>query len=118
MDAYDYTSDQWRIEQHGLTDFIIGVLECLSMRNIMNLSHFPITWGTSFILLFQLRFANLYRLIVNAFFFRLTPEIITDELFQSRLYQCMEEWKEVRKHGLNILLWWKLLVKPGVLKLG
>ena len=50
-------------------------------------------------------------------FFRLTPEIIADELFQSRLDQCMEEWKEVRQQGLNILLWWELLVKPGVLKI-
>ena len=51
-------------------------------------------------------------------FFRPSPEIIADELFQRKLDQCMEEWKEVRQQGLKILLWWELLVKPGVLKIG
>ena len=51
-------------------------------------------------------------------FFRLTREIITDKIFKDRLSQCMNEWIEVKQQGLDVLSWWELMVKPGILKLG
>ena len=29
----------------------------------------------------------------------------------------MNTWKEVRSHGVDILIWWEKLVKPGIRKL-
>ena len=43
--------------------------------------------------------------------------MVQDEAFQSQLAEAMEGWQAVRSYGLDTLLWWEHLVKPGVKKL-
>ena len=50
-------------------------------------------------------------------FFKTRPEVVLDEIFKERLRASMEEWMEVKNHGVDILLWWEKLVKPGIRKL-
>ena len=49
--------------------------------------------------------------------FKITPEVIYDELFQECLKDSMADWQEVRELGLDVLLWWEVMVKPGIKKL-
>ena len=46
--------------------------------------------------------------------FKITPEVIYDELFQERLKDSMADWQEVRELGLDVLLWWEVMVEPGI----
>ena len=49
--------------------------------------------------------------------FKVRPEVIFDKVFQERLGDSMADWKEVKDNGLDVLLWWDIVVKPGVKKL-
>ena len=49
--------------------------------------------------------------------FKVRPEVIHDKLFQENLRDSMADWKEVKELGLDILVWWELIVKPGIKKL-
>ena len=48
---------------------------------------------------------------------KIRPEVILDKDFQERLSDSMQDWKEVKDLGLDVLLWWELLVKPRIKKL-
>ena len=50
-------------------------------------------------------------------FYKIRPEIVRDEVFQDRLSSSMKEWQEVKSYGVPILIWWEVLVKPGIRKL-
>ena len=39
-------------------------------------------------------------------------------IYKTRLAEKINEWKEVLNNGVDRLLWWELLVKPGIGKLG
>ena len=49
--------------------------------------------------------------------FKVNSEVICDEVFQERLRDSMVDWQEMKQLGLEVLLWWELVVKPGVRKL-
>ena len=49
--------------------------------------------------------------------FKVRPEIICDKIFQERLSESMTDWKEVKDLGIDVLMWWEIVVKPGVKKL-
>ena len=49
--------------------------------------------------------------------FKVSPEVISDTLFQERLSESMADWKEIKDLGLEVLRWWELVVKPGIKKL-
>ena len=50
--------------------------------------------------------------------FKSKPDIIDDELFQMRLKENVELWKNVRDQtSLKTLDWWELIVKPNIKKL-
>ena len=49
--------------------------------------------------------------------FKVRPEIICDKIFQECLSESMTDWKEVKELGLDVLVWWEIVVKPGVKKL-
>ena len=40
-----------------------------------------------------------------------------DEAFQSQQAEALVGWQAARSYGLDTLLWWEHLVKPGVNKL-
>ena len=50
--------------------------------------------------------------------FRLTPEVIKDCTFKTWLEESMVSWQSVRGFGLDTLVWWEKVVKPGIRKLG
>ena len=50
-------------------------------------------------------------------FYKTSPEVVLDKVFQDRLKVAMVSWQEVHDMGLNILPWWELIVKPGIKKL-
>ena len=53
--------------------------------------------------------------------FKLRPEVIKDILFKQRLEEAMQSWERVRNfQGMNTdtLLWWEVLVKQGIKKIG
>ena len=49
--------------------------------------------------------------------FRTSPDVVVDDIFRESLETSMKKWKEVRSHGVDILIWWEKLVKPGIRKL-
>ena len=53
--------------------------------------------------------------------FRLRPEVIMDNLFKERLAIEMESWQRIKNFQndpIDTLLWWDLLIKPGIKRLG
>ena len=40
-----------------------------------------------------------------------------DSQFKESLRGSMLEWQEVKQHGVDVLVWWENLVKPGVRRL-
>ena len=50
-------------------------------------------------------------------FFKTRPEVVEDTIFKERLKYSMEEWLVVKSQGVNTLIWWEKLVKPGIRKL-
>ena len=50
--------------------------------------------------------------------FRLTSEVIKDRVFQNWLEESMISWQSLRGYGLDTLVWWEQVVKPGIRKLG
>ena len=49
--------------------------------------------------------------------FKLRPEVIMDNLFKQRLEEAMQSWERVRYfqgEDTDTLLWWEMLVKPGI----
>ena len=49
--------------------------------------------------------------------FKSKPEVIEDQVFQSRLRDKLQEWNEVKSFGLDVMSWWEMLVKPGIKRL-
>ena len=49
--------------------------------------------------------------------FKVRPEVILDKIFQEQLAESMADWREVKDQGLDVLMWWEIVVKPGVKKL-
>ena len=50
-------------------------------------------------------------------FFKTTPVVMKDKVFQHRLLNCMREWQKVKEFAVPVLTWWDVLVKPGIRKL-
>ena len=54
--------------------------------------------------------------------FKLSAEVIKDEVFKQRLGLAMVSWQRVRefdtRHSLGVLQWWEMLVKPGIKHIG
>ena len=50
--------------------------------------------------------------------FRLRAEVIKDSVFHQRLKESMVSWQALRGYGLDTVLWWEKVVKPGIKKLG
>ena len=46
--------------------------------------------------------------------FKISNEISRDPLFIEQVSKSMPEWKKVLSNGLDILIWWDLVVKPGL----
>ena len=49
--------------------------------------------------------------------FQIREEVARDKDFQEWVRESMQEWNEVREQGLPVLLWWEIIVKPGIRKL-
>ena len=49
--------------------------------------------------------------------FQIREEVARDKDFQEWVGESMQEWDEVREQGLPVLLWWEMIVKPGIRKL-
>ena len=49
--------------------------------------------------------------------FRIKSELVQDALFREQLSEAMQGWEAVRSYGLDTLVWWEHVVKPGVKKL-
>ena len=50
--------------------------------------------------------------------YKISPNVIDDELFQEQLKEAVLHWSELRDyHHYSLLQWWDLLVKPGIRKL-
>ena len=49
--------------------------------------------------------------------FKVRPEVILDKVFQERLAESMADWKHIMDLGPDVLVWWDIVVKPGVKKL-
>ena len=49
--------------------------------------------------------------------FRIKAEVVNDGFFQDRLREAMIGWQHIKSFGLDILVWWENIVKPGVKKL-
>ena len=47
-------------------------------------------------------------------FFKTTPVVVKDKVFQARLSESMKEWQAVKAFGVPVLTWWEVLVKPGI----
>ena len=50
-------------------------------------------------------------------FFKTKPEVVLDKKFHELLERKMGEWREVKNQGVDILVWWEKLVKPGIRRL-
>jgi exonuclease III len=50
-------------------------------------------------------------------FFRTRPEVVVDSKFEESIQTSMVEWQEVKQQGVDVLIWWEKLVKPGIRKL-
>ena len=48
--------------------------------------------------------------------FRIKAEVVQDETFLERLAEAMACWQEIRSFGLDVLVWWENVVKPGIKK--
>jgi hypothetical protein len=44
--------------------------------------------------------------------------VINDLEFQDSLTSAMADWQNIKAFGMNTLLWWEAVVKPGIRKLG
>ena len=50
--------------------------------------------------------------------FKVKPEVVTDPEFKVRLEEkMMIDWQPVRDFGVDVLVWWEELVKPGIRRL-
>ena len=49
--------------------------------------------------------------------YKINSEVICDELFQERLRDSMLDWQGVKDLGLEVLIWWEVVVKPGIKRL-
>ena len=50
-------------------------------------------------------------------FFRTSPEVVVDNIFRKNLSNSMTVWLDIKNQGVDVLLWWEKLVKPGIKKL-
>ena len=46
--------------------------------------------------------------------FKISPEVVHDKVFKTRLEKEMVEWQQVKSRGLSVMQWWELIVKPGI----
>ena len=50
--------------------------------------------------------------------FKVKPEVAKDDIFKVRLREkMMTDWQPVRDYGVDVLVWWEELVKPGIRRL-
>ena len=44
-------------------------------------------------------------------------EVVNDSLFQDMLREALLGWQNIKSFGLDVLVWWENIVKPGIKKL-
>ena len=49
--------------------------------------------------------------------YKIPPNVVKDELFQTHLKDSMIGWLQVKADGADLLTWWEYLVKGGVIQL-
>ena len=49
--------------------------------------------------------------------FKIKPEVIRDDKFKAQLAAAMSRWNQAKEGGLELMVWWEVLVKPGIKKL-
>ena len=49
--------------------------------------------------------------------FRIKAEVVNDSMFQGRLKEALLGWLNIKSFGLDVLVWWENIVKPGIKKL-
>ena len=46
--------------------------------------------------------------------YKIPPTVVTDLIFQTRLSEAMLGWQQVKSEGVDLLMWWQLIVKKGI----
>ena len=46
--------------------------------------------------------------------FKISPSVVNYEVFRIGLEQSMIGWLQVKEEGVEVLLWWEVLVKSGI----
>ena len=49
--------------------------------------------------------------------FRIKADVVNDSMFQDRLKEALLGWINIKSFGLDVLVWWENIVKPGIKKL-
>ena len=49
--------------------------------------------------------------------FRIKADVVNDSMFQDRLKEALLGWINIKSLGLDVLVWWENIVKPGIKKL-
>ena len=49
--------------------------------------------------------------------YKIPPNVVKDEIFQTRLSDSMTGWLQVKADGADLLTWWEYLIKGGVRQL-
>ena len=87
--------------------------------------YIPLAFSDHFALLLKLSLPDSLDRVTSPkcrYQFRLSAEVIRDQLFKESLAQSMISWKRVLgfqgSENIDLLQWWELLVKPGIKKLG
>ena len=95
------------------------------MIKVVEAKYIPLAFSDHFGLVVKLALPDILSKVIcpkSRPTFRLTSEVIQDQLFQARLREVMLTYNRVKdfqgSQSFGVLQWWELLVKPGVLKLG
>ena len=89
--------------------------------NVIDAKYLPLAFSDHFGLVVKYEIPDLLSRAFcpkNRHSFRLKSEIIKDSVFKERLAASMISWQAVRGYGLDTVIWWEKVVKPGIRKLG
>ena len=54
---------------------------------------------------------------ISDYSFRIKTEVVNDLMFKESLRSAMQGWKNIKSFGLDTLIWWENIVRPGIKKL-
>ena len=46
--------------------------------------------------------------------YKIPPNVVTDSVFQTGLSESMLGWQQIKAEGVDLLMWWQLIVKKGI----